>query len=838
MARSVDEAKLRKKEYDRRRREQIKSDPEKLAELREKERLKYQKKREKGVLNAKLVKNMSEREHRKITKEWRKRSKRYRDQKKEEKKLNLILQQNTPPSSPLMGAAVTPESTPASKPSDSTSRRNAGRKRVKNSRSKMYRTIMVLRENVKKSNRSAEKYKKRYERLKKKMIKRRSPLSPNSSVTRFLGKEKVSQDIRRKLVFGEVVTQQLKENIKNISGHKNTRLYFQNLNCSVFKKYKQVSAAKKAKIINTKSLKSCYKDILPRGRCLPEALKKNVQDFFERDDITRMTAGKKEYISFKKEKKQKRYLLDSMISLHEKFLSTAAYHLSYQSFCRLKPFWVIKPKVDDRDTCACKKHLNFEYIVTALANAKVIEPKSSNELIKGMCCKQMDSKCLLRECMNCKHQNIQAGEFTNKLVPFSQWTTVSTKVVIKGTEKTIKKSTKTTTPTALVEIYNKLHGSLNDFLTHSGNIFHQYNEISSLKSSLGLNEVLFHIDFSQNYECKFEQEIQSFHFGGSRTQITLHTGVLYLKDKSGIVTPHSFCTFATSLCHDYNGIWAHLKPVFNWLKTLTNEEITTIHFLSDGPFTQYKNKYMFYIISNFLTKFVPNIKYSSWNYSESGHGKGAPDGIGGRLKSMADQVVAEGRDVSDITSLIGVLKEKCPGIYLTEVTEDEIQEVKTLFSMVNLQSFSGTQNVHQVVYNSNDPYLYFNKLSCFRCFPDVMPCIHYHIGKCYPRENDNIKSGSLNSVINTWVAVVYDNQWLPGMIKKKNGENIFVHYMKSIGPNRFIWPNIEDTDMVNLNSILCFIKGMPELTSSAGRVIYSLVENEYHRITNLFLNLE
>lgn len=65
---------------------------------------------------------------------------------------------------------------------------------------------------------------------------------------------------------------------------------------------------------------------------------------------------------------------------------------------------------------------------------------------------------------------------------------------------------------------------------------------------------------------------------------------------------------------------------------------------------------MFYIISNFLTKFVPNIKYSSWNYSEAGHGKGAPDGIGGRLKSMADQVIAEGRDVSDITSLVGVLK--------------------------------------------------------------------------------------------------------------------------------------------------------------------------------------
>ncbi|KAG5887652.1 hypothetical protein JTB14_017829 [Gonioctena quinquepunctata] len=57
----------------------------------------------------------------------------------------------------------------------------------------------------------------------------------------------------------------------------------------------------------------------------------------------------------------------------------------------------------------------------------------------------------------------------------------------------------------------------------------------------------------------------------------------------------------------------------------------------------------------------------TWNYSEPGHGKGAADGVGGTLKRSADQVVAEGKDVTDLNVLINVLSSKCPSIMLIEV---------------------------------------------------------------------------------------------------------------------------------------------------------------------------
>ena len=50
-----------------------------------------------------------------------------------------------------------------------------------------------------------------------------------------------------------------------------------------------------------------------------------------------------------------------------------------------------------------------------------------------------------------------------------------------------------------------------------------------------------------------------------------------------------------------------------------------IHLLSDGPTTQYRNKKSFFL----LTKFPESGVYqeATWNFTESGHGKEAADGI-------------------------------------------------------------------------------------------------------------------------------------------------------------------------------------------------------------------
>jgi hypothetical protein len=50
------------------------------------------------------------------------------------------------------------------------------------------------------------------------------------------------------------------------------------------------------------------------------------------------------------------------------------------------------------------------------------------------------------------------------------------------------------------------------------------------------------MDFSENNGCKFDKEIQSMHFGVSQRQISLHTGVAYIK-KTVTKRKISCCTF-------------------------------------------------------------------------------------------------------------------------------------------------------------------------------------------------------------------------------------------------------------------------------------------------------
>nr|CAI5845063.1 unnamed protein product [Callosobruchus analis] len=148
-------------------------------------------------------------------------------------------------------------------------------------------------------------------------------------------------------------------------------------------------------------------------------------------------------------------------------------------------------------------------------------------------------------------------------------------------------------------------------------------------------------------------------------------------------------TFKYAVQHflEDDAIWAHLKPVMDELPA----DVENMHFLSDGPVTQYRNKLMFYMLACKIPDLCPNIVNWTWNYTEAGHGKGAPDGIGAVCKRTADNIVACGRDIADIN-------EFCSAVQVFAVSDNEIDNMSLLISenQPNLVSFSGTLKVHQV----------------------------------------------------------------------------------------------------------------------------------------------
>lgn len=228
---------------------------------------------------------------------------------------------------------------------------------------------------------------------------------------------------------------------------------------------------------------------------------------------------------------------------------------------------------------------------------------------------------------------------------------------------------------------------LDKFAIHVYNIQHQFQRLKSLRESLTEKDVVIHIDYSENYSCKYSREVKDTHFGGGNEQVTIHTGVKYLS--RGHV--ESFASLSACLKHHAIATWAHLDPV---LKSIREEHpaVRHVHFISDGPTSQYRNKTAFYLAST--VPFMRGFEYVTWNFTEASHGKGAPDGVGGALKNLADRIVAYGTNIPDANTLYKQL-EAHSSVRLYMVTEDEINSGHELIPPL-LKTVPGTMRIHQV----------------------------------------------------------------------------------------------------------------------------------------------
>ncbi|XP_074040073.1 uncharacterized protein [Leptinotarsa decemlineata] len=221
--------------------------------------------------------------------------------------------------------------------------------------------------------------------------------------------------------------------------------------------------------------------------------------------------------------------------------------------------------------------------------------------------------------------------------------------------------------------------------------------MKKLKRTLKKNELFFHMDSSENYLCKYACEPQSVHFGASRKQITLHTG---------------FCTVSACLRHDAAAVLANICPVIEHYQTKHDiDNIDILHFLSDSPSTQYRNKKMFYYIQTYLPILFPNIKQISWNYSEAGHGKGAPDGIGAAVKRCADRLVEFNTDIDTFDKFSQKVTENLPNIYICVIEEQDIQKCKEVLPK-NIPCCVGTIKTHQITWNRTNNKIILNSLTC------------------------------------------------------------------------------------------------------------------------------
>jgi hypothetical protein len=86
---------------------------------------------------------------------------------------------------------------------------------------------------------------------------------------------------------------------------------------------------------------------------------------------------------------------------------------------------------------------------------------------------------------------------------------------------------------------------------------------------------------------------------------------------------------------------AFIDKLVTALKAINNQ-FTVIHYWTDSPSSQYRNRFMFYLVANHTAFYGLSCR---WNYFQVGHGKGPCDGLGGTTKRLADQAVRQGNAV-------------------------------------------------------------------------------------------------------------------------------------------------------------------------------------------------
>lgn len=133
---------------------------------------------------------------------------------------------------------------------------------------------------------------------------------------------------------------------------------------------------------------------------------------------------------------RKRALNDTMERLHAKFISQhPRQKLSRAQFCRLKPFWIVKPNISQRDPCACKTHEHFSFKIKKLDQLGIVATLSTTDLVESCVCSTSNIECMYRRCGKCKDKifpTVIDPSTKGNIISWEEWVSRTVTIFKKG----------------------------------------------------------------------------------------------------------------------------------------------------------------------------------------------------------------------------------------------------------------------------------------------------------------------------------------------------------------------------------------------------------------------
>ncbi|XP_048577462.1 uncharacterized protein LOC125559795 [Nematostella vectensis] len=332
-----------------------------------------------------------------------------------------------------------------------------------------------------------------------------------------------------------------------------------------------------------------------------------------------------------------------------------------------------------------------------------------------------------------------------------------------------------------------------------------------LKSNLKAGHVVIQMDFAENYNCQSCEEVQSAHWNGP-TMVSLHPVVVYYKAEGKDDLKHkSFAFVSEELSHNATAVYAILGRLNQDLKDLV-PDLAIVHYWTDSPTSQYRNKTIFAIVANHKEEFVVPVR---WNYFEAGHGKGPCDGVGGAAKRMADEAVRSGKVVIDDAHsfFVWATEYQSSVTYIYYSTDDLKMASARLDKYNGTQTVPGTMSMHAIC--AVDRHTVLTRVTSCYC-PDCLSSpkdshCAWEAAMLTPPSALSLRN-ELALKVDDFVAAAYEGDWYVGKVQQIDQEDgeALVTFMSRSGTTlqsfSFTWPAREYVIWIKRDMILCVIE--------------------------------
>ncbi len=447
------------------------------------------------------------------------------------------------------------------------------------------------------------------------------------------------------------------------------------------------------------------------------------------EENSRIMPNKRDTMVIMGKRVAKRHLLITKKQAYNQFKATHPnYKKKYRTFCKAIPKNIRRLKMSDRRVCVCEKCYNLEQRVDALKRVlgRGVERPTLKSLSDMTLCpyeKFPSRKCVDRRCDDCgtaklieKFQPLVSNN--NNTAKWHEWRHVEQKSRNKKKKKVWLKKRFTANPEDLLK---KIAEGMEWYSSHDFRRNYQYNFVTQLLERLPLNQAYLAADFSQNMSLAPQDEIESKHW--DTPHATLHPVYVVRHEKESTVEKpkyrkESHIILSNEETHDARAVYAFIRHVIKFIQDNPGpEKLRRVKRITDNCCVQYKCAEAFSHMVEYSNQLDVDVDY---NFTEPGHGKNVPDGIGATTKQMmARLILSEQCNVNNAYEAYLVLNKYMPKLgeeedfradsegnsyrYVHYVPSQTIQRVAP--KKCGFKTIVGTQKLRSVSVARKDPLI-------------------------------------------------------------------------------------------------------------------------------------